>query len=452
MSTRSMTPRTSCSEPIGISVATTCWPNALLRASSERKKSSRSRSSMLTNSRRARSSSSARCHSRVVVTSTPITALTTKMADSQTRRAPSASATNDGSPGVSMRLTLRSSHSNEDSAAEIDIWRAFSSLSASDTVVPSTTEPSRLTAPAWWRSASCSDVLTQPRCPTRDTLRIRSGGLCIRSPLSPPEPITLPKCGRPPAAGASAKRGRPPAASGGAGSTAKRDRPSAACGGAGSTALDLRRRRLLAEPRAHPQHGLGVELRDARLGHAEHLADLAQGEVLVVVEGDDELLALGQARDRVGDAVVELGLVHDLGRVGRLGVLEGVEQRDLVTARVRHRPELVEGRDGRVRDLDQRVVEVLGRDLEIGGHLLVGGGTMEPVLELDVGPLDVARPGPHGPRHPVQRAQFVDDGPLDARDGVGLEPDLAVGLEALDRRDQAAEPVRDEVGLVHVRG
>ena len=45
-----------------------------------------------------------------------------------------------------------------------------------------------------------------------------------------------------------------------------------------------------------PHHGLGVQLGDARLGDAEHLADLAQGEVLVVVERDDQLLALGQGR------------------------------------------------------------------------------------------------------------------------------------------------------------
>ena len=74
-------------------------------------------------------------------TSTPITALTTKTADSHTRSAPSASATKLESPGVSSRLTLRSCHSNEDSAAEIDIWRAFSSGSESETVVPSTTVP-----------------------------------------------------------------------------------------------------------------------------------------------------------------------------------------------------------------------------------------------------------------------------------------------------------------------
>ena len=64
MSTRSMTPRTSCSEPIGISVATTCGPKAAFSDSSVRKKSARSRSSMFTKTMRARSSSSARCHRR----------------------------------------------------------------------------------------------------------------------------------------------------------------------------------------------------------------------------------------------------------------------------------------------------------------------------------------------------------------------------------------------------
>src|SRR4051812_25464760 len=60
------------------------------------------------------------------------------------------------------------------------------------------------------------------------------------------------------------------------------------------------------QTRLQPQDGLGVELRDARLGHPEHLADLPQRQVLVVVERDDELLALGQRRDRLGQAVLEL--------------------------------------------------------------------------------------------------------------------------------------------------
>ena len=182
MSIRSIRPRTSCSAPIGISVATACGPNVLLSESSVRKKSARSRSSMFTNTSRARSSSAARAHRRVVETSTPITAFTTNTADSQTRSAPSASATNEESPGVSIRLILRPSHSNEASAAEIDICRACSSSSASEIVVPSTTEPSRLIAPASNSNASNSDVFPVPRCPTSATLRIWSAAF-TRAPL-----------------------------------------------------------------------------------------------------------------------------------------------------------------------------------------------------------------------------------------------------------------------------
>src|SRR3712207_7245218 len=45
-----------------------------------------------------------------------------------------------------------------------------------------------------------------------------------------------------------------------------------------------------------------VKLRHARLGDPEDLADLSQGQVLVVVERDHQLLALGQPRDGVGQA------------------------------------------------------------------------------------------------------------------------------------------------------
>src|SRR5581483_11806477 len=62
---------------------------------------------------------------------------------------------------------------------EIDIWRAFSSGSASLTVVPSVTVPRRLVAPPWNRSASCSEVFPLPRWPTSATLRMRSAGLCM---------------------------------------------------------------------------------------------------------------------------------------------------------------------------------------------------------------------------------------------------------------------------------
>jgi hypothetical protein len=195
-----------------------------------------------------------------------------------------------------------------------------------------------------------------------------------------------------------------------------------------------------------------VELRDAGLGHTEHLADLAQGELLVVVERDDELLALGQPRDRVGHAVLEVRGVHDRGGIGRARVLDRVEERDLVAAGVADGPQLVQGGDGGVGDLQQRLLELLDGHAELEGHLVVGRSALELVLELGVGLLDLAGAGADAARHPVERAQLVDDRALDAGDRVGLELDLALGLEALDRADQADEPVGDEVGLLHVRG
>ena len=66
--------------------------------------------------------------------------------------------------------------------------------------------------------------------------------------------------------------------------------------------------------------------------------------------------------------------------------------------------------------------------------------------------LDLARARAHRARHPVHRAQLVDDRALDPRDRVRLELDVAVGVVALDRADQAEQPVRDEVAFVDVRG
>src|SRR5918995_3611151 len=74
------------------------------------------------------------------------------------------------------------------------------------------------------------------------------------------------------------------------------------------------------------------------------------------------------------------------------------------------------------------------------------------MLELRVRPLDLAGFGPHRARHPVERAQLVDDRALDAGDGEGLELDLALGLEALDRGDQAEQAIGDQVRLLHMRG
>src|SRR3954464_8606296 len=275
---------------------------------------------------RATPSSSARSHSRCVPTSTPSTALTTNTADSHTRSAPSASAMKDGSPGVSMRLTFTSRHSNDATKAEIDIPRAFSSSSASETVSPSATEPCRVVAPASCKRASCSDVFPLPRWPTRAPLRILSAACITPSPPSP---------------------------------------------GGEERSLASVSEVVALQARLEAQDRLGVQLGDARLGDPEDLADLPERQVLVVVEGDDELLALGQGGDRVGQAVLELGGVEQLLRIGRVGVLQRVEQRDPVAGGVRDRPQLVERDDGRVGDLDQRLLELVGAHAQLTGHLLV---------------------------------------------------------------------------------
>src|SRR4051794_25517308 len=83
-------------------------------------------------------------------------------------------------------------------------------------------------------------------------------------------------------------------------------------------AIWLRRVASVDEAGAKAQHGPRGQLADARLRDAEDLADLSERQVLVVVEGDDELLALGQPRDRLGDAVLEVGLVHDRRGVRRV--------------------------------------------------------------------------------------------------------------------------------------
>ena len=88
---------------------------------------------------------------------------TVTIAPSTTRSAPRTSAWKLGSPGVSIRLIVRPSHSRCVTVAEIDISRRRSSSSKSETVDFSVTLPSRFTVPASKSRASTSEVLPVPR-------------------------------------------------------------------------------------------------------------------------------------------------------------------------------------------------------------------------------------------------------------------------------------------------
>ena len=90
--------------------------------------------------------------------------------------------------------------------------------------------------------------------------------------------------------------------------------------------------------------------------------------------------------------------------------------------------------------------------VELGGQLGVGRRAVELGLELGVGLLERAGLGPHRAGHPVDRAELVEDGALDAGDGVGLELEAAARVELLDGVDEPEDAVADEVGLLDVLG
>ena len=95
----------------------------------------------------------------------------------------------------------------------------------------------------------------------------------------------------------------------------------------------------------HPQvhHRLGVDLADARLGDVEDLGDLGEGQILVVAQRQDRLLAPAQLQDRRGDLVGEVGPIGGVGRIAGRGVGQEVEHRGRRRVRAVEAPRLVEG-------------------------------------------------------------------------------------------------------------
>jgi hypothetical protein len=190
-----------------------------------------------------------------------------------------------------------------------------------------------------------------------------------------------------------------------------------------------------------------VDLAHPALGDVEHLADLAEREALVVVERQHELLPLRQPVDGGGEHL--LGLLH-LERGDRAGVAVGDRVADGhgLTPIGPDRDCLLEGDEPEERDLPEQVLEVVLGHAELLRHLAVGRGPVQVVLELAVRLLDGARLRPHRARHPVDRAQLVDDRAADPGDGIRLELVAAAGVELVDGVDQPEHAIADEVGLL----
>ncbi len=85
-----------------------------------------------------------------------------------------------------------------------------------------------------------------------------------------------------------------------------------------------------------------MELRDTRLSDPKDLPDLLQGQTFVVVEPDDDALALRQPLYRADERLLDDSDPVGPRRIGRLSVLDGVYQIDLVLTRSGRIPELVE--------------------------------------------------------------------------------------------------------------
>jgi hypothetical protein len=68
-------------------------------------------------------------------------------------------------------------------------------------------------------------------------------------------------------------------------------------------------------------------------------------------------------------------------RVGRVGILDRVDEVDLVLALAGSVPELVQRHHGGAADLVEDAVELIDIHFQVGRDLLVGGGALELVLE-----------------------------------------------------------------------
>ena len=168
------------SSPTGMCSGTMRPLRRRVSESSVRKKSARSRSRRLTTMARGRSYSLANFQTFSVCTCTPATASTTTSAASTTRSPARASAMRSPYPGVSTRLTRWPFQSRYATEVLIEILRLTSSGSKSVVVLPSSTLPSRVTAPAVKSRASTREVLPTPPWPTTPTLRIFPISIAIR--------------------------------------------------------------------------------------------------------------------------------------------------------------------------------------------------------------------------------------------------------------------------------
>src|SRR6202789_2586885 len=202
----------------------------------------------------------------------------------------------------------------------------------------------------------------------------------------------------------------------------------------------------LREPCAQAHQRLAVNLTDARLGYLQHLADLAQIHVFVVVQRQHQLLALGQSTDGAGERIAKAGILDMVEGARPLvaGVVRGTR---LILAR----PHLIEAEQAAAgRILHQLVIFLDGHAATARG---VVGARILPLgvfyLAYDVGHL--AHASMHRAWSPIGLAYLVEHGAADPDARVGLEIRALRGGIVLGRVEQADHSGLDQIVNFHVR-
>src|SRR5690606_38320367 len=189
---------------------------------------------------------------------------------------------------------------------------------------------------------------------------------------------------------------------------------------------------------AQAHRGLAVDLAGARFAHPQHRADLAQVQLLLVVQRQHQALALGQAVDGRGKRAAELGL-FELA-LGPGDAVAGQPRLAVVLIHVR-----VQAHQLSARGVFHHAVVLVQRYAHRRGDFLGRGGLAGTLLDLAGGRDDVAVASVHRTRHPVAAADLVDHRAADADRGVGLEGCALVGLEVAGGVDQAEHAGLDQV-------
>src|SRR5581483_2545551 len=187
------------------------------------------------------------------------------------------------------------------------------------------------------------------------------------------------------------------------------------------------------------QQGLAVDLADAALADVEHGADLAQVQLLLVVQRQHQALALGQVADRLRQLFLEFAVLQFLLRAG--AAVGRVEVAVVLAAARAHRQHAA------LRRVLQAAVILFQLDAEPAGHLAVAGLAAGLLLDGVHRRADLALAPVQRARRPVAAAQLVEHGAADADAGIGFERG-AVGAAEVARRLQQA----DQAGLDQVAG